>query len=223
MERVLEPELMDDPLKAKAYASSDYEESHQQVVNLFDSLFTKDTICHEILDLGCGPGDITFRFAKKFPKAKISGIDGSDEMISLANQQLQNELDLSERLDFIKAYIPSEQIPSKPYDLIVSTCFLHHLHDPSGLWQSIISNSTAGTKIFVVDLWRPESKDIAQWMVDEFTPNEPELLQQDFYNSLLASFTPDEVKEQLKQAGLDGLTVYENKEMMVYFVYGEVV
>ena len=39
-------------------------------------------------------------------------------------------------------------------------------------------------------------------MVENLSPHEPEVLKQDFLNSLLAAFTPAEVREQLVQAGL---------------------
>jgi hypothetical protein len=39
-------------------------------------------------------------------------------------------------------------------------------------------------------------------MVKEGAGSEHPILQQDFYNSLLAAFTPDEVRAQLAEAGL---------------------
>ena len=39
-------------------------------------------------------------------------------------------------------------------------------------------------------------------MVQRYTPNEPEILQLDFLNSLLAAFSIEEVKLQLAEAGL---------------------
>jgi hypothetical protein len=63
--------------------------------------------------------------------------------------------------------------------------------------------------VFVVDLRRPESRQAAQRMVDEYAKSEPEILHRDFYNSLLAAFTIEEVERQLEKDGLSSLAVRE--------------
>ena len=58
-----------------------------------------------------------------------------------------------------------------------------------------------------MDLRRPDSPSAAQAFVDAYSANEPEILRRDFYNSLLAAFTPLEVEAQLAEAGLRTLKV----------------
>jgi hypothetical protein len=58
-----------------------------------------------------------------------------------------------------------------------------------------------------MDLMRPGSFEEAAWLVELYAKGEPPLLRNDFYNSLLAAFEPEEVKAQLKEAGLDHLAV----------------
>jgi len=43
--------------------------------------------------------------------------------------------------------------------------------------------------------------------VDTYSGDEPEILRTDFFNSLLAAFTPAEVEAQLAEAGLADLRV----------------
>ncbi len=57
-----------------------------------------------------------------------------------------------------------------------------------------------------MDLVRPDSEETAQAMVQDGAGSEDPILQRDFYNSLLAAFSLDEVREQLRDAGLE-LTV----------------
>ena len=47
----------------------------------------------------------------------------------------------------------------------------------------------------------------AQHIVDTYAANEPEVLRRDFFASLCAAFTLDEVRDQLEVAGLGHLAV----------------
>ena len=85
---------------------------------------------------------------------------------------------------------------------MVSNSLLHHLHRPEGLWQTISQLARPGCPVVVMDLARPDSRAAAQSIVDRYAAAEPEILREDFYNSLLAAFTPDEVEAQLRVAGL---------------------
>jgi vacuolar-type H+-ATPase subunit C/Vma6 len=71
--------------------------------------------------------------------------------------------------------------------------------------------------VFVVDLRRPDNRAAAHQLVDAYSAREPEVLRRDFYNSLLASFTLDEVRRQLAAADLP-LTVQEitDRHLVVY-------
>ena len=216
MKRILEPELMEDETQAKAYSEADFELGHSKIIHLLDQVFGGIDISGEILDLGCGPGDVTFRIARRFPKANITAIDGSQAMLLLAEEQLKRESDMSDRVNFVQAMIPGSTIPKKAYDLILSTSFLHHLHQPDVLWQTINEHSKPGTKIFVADLNRPEDEKTANWIVNEFAKNESEILKKDFYNSLLAAFTPEEIKGQLHKANLHQLSVLVDRYIIIY-------
>ena len=221
MERIVEKELMDDPKHAIAYANADFETINNRVIEIFDIEFPDTEIKGTILDLGCGPGDITFRFAKRFPDSTVIGIDGAAIMIELANQQKCRETEFLGNIKFIEAEIPVAPIPGIPYDLIVSNSLYHHLHDPEVLWKTILDYGSSGTKIFIVDLFRPDSKERADWLVNEYSGNEPEILKKDFYNSLCASFEPAEVEQQLSNIGLTNLSVKIVSDRHL-IIYGEV-
>lgn len=53
-----------------------------------------------ILDIGCGNGFSTLRFAKKFPHSKILGIDYSKKMINYAKKNLSKNKKLQKRVEF---------------------------------------------------------------------------------------------------------------------------
>ncbi len=218
MQRIIEPELMDDREQAAIYAQADFEAPHNQVIKRFGMEFPEAQIKGNVLDLGCGPGDISFRFAYRFPKAKVIGIDGAKAMITLACERKKKELRLGERISFIEGLIPGPAIPSLPYEVIISNSLLHHLHNPQLLWETIIQHTSIGTKIFIVDLLRPGDTKKAEEIVNKYAADEPSLLKKDFYNSLLAAFEPEEVEAQLARAELTDLTVkvISDRHLLIY-------
>ncbi len=216
MPRQTEPELMDDAEQAAAYDAADFSASHSARVELFRARFNRE-LTGAVLDLGCGSGDVLERFAKAYPAATFTGIDGAPAMLDLASERMRNS-GLNHRVNFAEAYIPSPDILENDYKVVMSHSLLHHLHEPKVLWQTIKHHAKSGAFIFVADLRRPESEDAAQHLVDTLSGNEPDVLRRDFYNSLLAAFTVDEIKAQLADADLE-LTVEEAGDVHV-LVYG---
>jgi SAM-dependent methyltransferase len=207
MKRLTEPELMDDPVQAAAYASADFAEAHSRIVDSFAEYFPRQELSGHVLDLGCGPGDISFRFASCYPECSVVGVDGSKAMIALANQRKTNSGNVGDRITFIEGLIPDVPLGTVPYTAIISNSLLHHLHKPHVLWETIRRYAVDGTRIYVVDLFRPENQATARQLVEKYAAGEPEILRRDFYNSLLAAFEPVEVEAQLATAGLGGLSV----------------
>jgi trans-aconitate methyltransferase len=71
---------MDVPLQAEAYAGADFSEPNSKFVAHFAYKFPAFR-GDRILDLGCGPADITVRFAARYPQARVVGMDGADAML----------------------------------------------------------------------------------------------------------------------------------------------
>ena len=207
MDRTVEPELMNDEKQSLAYAQANFDEPNAHFINLFQETFGHNLKGH-VLDIGCGNADITIRFAKAYPDCMIDGIDGSASMLSFGRKALSNEpVNIQNKILLIKGIVPNIKLHHLDYDVIISNSLLHHLHNPDVLWQFIKSYGTKGTKIFVGDLLRPSSPEKAREIVALYAKNEPEILQRDFYNSLLAAFKISEIEEQLKLAQIDNLSV----------------
>jgi trans-aconitate methyltransferase len=91
MHRIPEPELMDDPAQAKAYAEADFSEPHSMFVEEFRRVFPDLRVHGHFLDLGCGPADITVRFARAFPLCVVDGVDGAEAMLRLGRERIHRE------------------------------------------------------------------------------------------------------------------------------------
>jgi 2-polyprenyl-3-methyl-5-hydroxy-6-metoxy-1,4-benzoquinol methylase len=152
-----------------------------------------------VLDIGCGPCDVTRRFATANPGYRFHAVDGSRAMLQRAPRQ--------RRIKLICGCVPDVKLPAQRYDVILSSSLLHHLHNPVALWQTVARCAKPGSLVFVVDLRRPATMAAARTLTRKYAAGEPEVLRRDFYNSLLAAFTPAEVRRQLHRAGLDWLRV----------------
>ena len=92
-------------------------------------------------------------------------------------------------------------------DGAISNSLLHHVPNPLLFWNKLRQLVKPGSPVSVMDLLRPESPEEAQAIVDRYAANEPEVLRRDFYNSLLAAFTEDEVTTQLARMNLTRLLI----------------
>lgn len=207
MERLPEPELMAEAEQARAYAEADFDEPNSRFLSLFEFHFPEFGGDGYVLDLGCGPGEIVLRFARRYPRAVVHGVDGAEAMLALARQAAGRYPELQGHVEFLSGRLPGLQLPQAEYAAVISNSLLHHLHEPGGLWESIRRYARAGAPILVMDLMRPNTPEEARAIVDAHAAGEPEVLRKDFFNSLLAAFEPDEICQQLRRAGLDQLTV----------------
>src|SRR5437762_7955311 len=165
MVRIPEPELMDTEEQARAYAKANFSEAHQSYVTLFQETFPQRPAKATVLDLGCGPADVTLRFAQANPGYSFHAVDGSAAMLTCARQALRSRRGMARRVRLIEGYIPGAPIPRQHYDVILSNNFLHHLHNPDVLWSSVRSRAKMGTLVFVTDLFRPANRARAQALV----------------------------------------------------------
>ena len=200
MERILEPEIMDDAEQALAYAKADFSTSNQWYVDHLLADFPKNL--GNVLDIGCGPADVPVRLARAHPTIRITAIDGSAAMLAHAQRTVQAS-GLQTRISAAHGYIPGLPFDEHSFDAVLSKDLLHHLPDPMVLWSEARRLGRHGAATYVMDLFRPASPDAARDIVETVAGNEHPILKEDFYNSLCAAFTVEEVRSQIRQSGLE--------------------
>jgi ubiquinone/menaquinone biosynthesis C-methylase UbiE len=200
MDRVLEPEIMDDETQSLAYAKADFSASNQMFVD--GVVRAHPAHLGAVVDLGCGPGDIDIRLARAAPSAVITAVDGSRPMLAIAERAIR-ATGLESRITLVHGTLPGLALDAHGFDAVLSKDLLHHLPDPSALWSEVDRLGHSGAVVSVMDLVRPATRDAAQRIVDAVSPHEDPILRQDFLNSLCAAFTVDEVTRQLRAAHLD--------------------
>ena len=85
MERVPEPELMEEKEQVISYDEADFSEEEVNLINQINHYLLRKNISLDekdlIVDLGFGPGNISEKLAIQWPNTEVFGIDGSKEMI----------------------------------------------------------------------------------------------------------------------------------------------
>lgn len=77
------------------------------------------TAPREVVDLGCGPGNLTAALAERWPGALVRGIDSSPEMLSKAEALAETAVNLEFSLGDIATWAPSPET-----DVVVSNAAL---------------------------------------------------------------------------------------------------
>ena len=204
MQRCPEPELMNGVDQVAAYAAADFSAGDDVTIDRISSLVADRPLGNNpvVVDLGCGPGNITLLLARLLPEAMVIGIDGAERMLALARQRAADQ---GLAIEFLHRDL--RQIQGLKADLVVSNSLLHQLHDPLLLWRVTSELAKRGCCVLHRDLRRPESMEALNHLQTLHLPDAPEVLIQDFRASLRAAFEPSEVVDQLQMTGMEQLSV----------------
>lgn len=88
-----------------------------------------------VADLGCGPGELTATLRERWPRASITGVDSSAEMVARA-RRLEGD-----GLSFVEADLREwvRQVPPSSHDVVVSNAALHWLPDHLALLPDLVA------------------------------------------------------------------------------------
>lgn len=94
-----------------------------------------------IVDLGCGTGHLLDRLQRRFPEARLHGIDFDPRRVEQASRRFAS----STRTDIIGSEIEAFLLAnSSPLDLIVSNFALHWSSNPESLFHAISETLSEG-------------------------------------------------------------------------------
>jgi SAM-dependent methyltransferase len=210
MIRVPEPTLMTDIKQCQSFTNS----NRDYVRDLFiDLLTSRYQLQGTILNLGCGPCDFDLALCEINSAINIISVDGSPAMIDIAQGKIK-DYPITLVCDFFNNL-------TYRADITISSLTLHHQLEPTSFWESVKANTKNGGYVCVMDMIRPTSYEQIDNIVNKLAGSEDEIFKTDFKNSLAASFTVNEIKQQLCDTNLN-LTVEVVGELgIIALVHGQ--
>ena len=231
MKRIPEPELMVEKDQVISYDEADFSEGEVNLINQINYYLLRKNISlgekDLIVDLGCGPGNISEKLAIKWPNTAVIGIDGSKEMILRAeyNKSISNNQKKLKNLRYICSDIKDIKsnnfLSKKRISLLVSNSLIHHITNLEDFFNTIRSLSSNITVNFHKDLKRPLDQKSALELKAKCSTKYNEILTNDYYASLRASYTLKELKNFTLENDLSSLDVFEEGDNYLV-VYGNV-
>ena len=231
MERIAEPELMNKKEQVISYDEADFSEGEDNLINQINYYLSKNNIILSkkdlIVDLGCGPGNISEKLAIKWPDTEVIGIDGSKEMIRKAesNKMISLNKKKLKNLHYFCADIKDFKLNAialdKEISLLVSNSLIHHITHLEDFFKTILRLSNNLTINFHKDLKRPLDKKSALDLKTKCASKYNDILTNDYYASLRASYTYKELKDFISRNDFLSLEVFEDGDQYL-IVYGNV-
>lgn len=77
-----------------------------------------------VADLGCGTGNVSVALKKRYPRAEVTCVDLSENMLAYAGKKLRKHRDVEYCLSDIRDF------DLKGYDAVISSLCFHHLTTP---------------------------------------------------------------------------------------------
>jgi len=222
MERKPEPEVMGSEDEVSAYASA----AGQKHLDAMDNTFVDQVLSlgapegnasGRWLDVGCGPGNIALKVARRCPRLLIAGLDRSRNMVQTA-RRAASESGLASRAFFQQASADLIPFADGAFDAVFSNSVLHHLANPCKVFEEMLRVLKPEGAILVRDLCRP-SRLAYPWHVRWYGRHYSGIMKRLFEDSVRAAYTPEELAGLLCGSGMLKAHIFHDERSHMGFVY----
>jgi ubiquinone/menaquinone biosynthesis C-methylase UbiE len=211
--RVPEAEVMDDSGEVEAYSSA----AAQALLDQIDDTFVEHAVGllrgrmprgegRSGVDIGCGPGQIILKLARRLRGWRFAGVDRSANMVrqALAARDAMARRaggDLVSRVQFFVGDGSALPFADAGMDLALCNSVLHHLREPAKLFEEIARVAAPGAAILLRDLQRPSRPRYplhVRWHGRHYSG----LMYKLYCDSVRAAYTREELADLLRASPL---------------------
>lgn len=158
----------------------------------------------DVLEIGPGPGWIGIWMAQENPTLKITGLELSEDMIRVANEN-KSEENVQDRVLYLKGNAESMDIfANNSFNVVFSNGSLHHWVKPENVFNEI-SRVLKPNGIFCITDGKRNLKFKAKLKFHILNFTIPKSLRIGWKNSIMAGYTKEEIGELLDNTELKGM------------------
>jgi ubiquinone/menaquinone biosynthesis C-methylase UbiE len=211
LERVPEPEVMDESSEVEAYSDAAAQAYLEKIDRTFVTHVARLFPAQDprplrgvALDVGCGPGQIPIMMAEHWPGLRITGMDAAPAMIEQARKaagaaRVAMSFQVLRLGPHGEARLPFDDAS---FDLVTSNSVLHHVADPVAFFDEIARVAKPEGAVLVRDLRRPSAPLYplhVRWFGRKYSGEMRRLYQA----SVHAAYTPSELRDLLTESRLN--------------------
>ncbi len=210
--RVPEAEAMDEAEEVSAYASA----TGEQYLNKLDDTLVDQFIRlgarqgpprGRLLDVGCGPGGIALKIARRCPSLEVVGVDRASRMVASARAEAAAG-GLGSRAAFSVGDGNSLPFPAASFNYLLSNSVLHHLENPVAVFNEMRRVARPGASILIRDLRRPPRL-LYPFHIRWHGRYYSGVMKGLYVRSVRAAYTPAELAAMLARSKLAGARIFE--------------
>jgi SAM-dependent methyltransferase len=128
-----------------------------------------------LIDLGTGPGLLPLEIAKRFPGAKVIGIDLSEKMIEIANKNKMRD-GRTRGTEFRVMDAGALEFNDNSLDMVISTGAMHHWKDPAKIINEVYRCLKPGAEAWIYDGYGNATNEAIAQSVRPVIPGTPRCL-----------------------------------------------
>jgi ubiquinone/menaquinone biosynthesis C-methylase UbiE len=159
-----------------------------------------------VLEVGSGPGYLGLEWLKATTHTTLKCLDINENMLAVAQHHAM-KAGLASRVEYVKADASRMPFEDNYFDGVFTNCSLHEWTEPRPILAEIYRVLKTGGRYCITDLRRDMNPRIKHFLWQQ---TQPEKMRPTCLSAIEASYTADEMKRMLPEAGFKNAVIDTN-------------